>query len=54
MALGVGFHHSGSMIDFSQAVMGLDQKFYELLFRYCKRLESGSPLKSMVSIGYDD
>ena len=54
MALGICFHQGESSINFSQAVMGLDQRFYELLFSYYEKRESDSLLKAMVSIGYDD
>jgi hypothetical protein len=54
MALGIAFYLGGSSIDFSQSVMGLDQKFYESLFRYYEKRESDSLLKKMILIGYDD
>ena len=34
--------------------MGLDQRLYELLFKHYSRHDSDSPLKAIVSIGYDD
>jgi len=54
MALGIAFHDGGSTINFSLAVMGLDQRFYELLLKHYNRHDSDSPLKAIVSIGYDD
>ncbi|MCW1923243.1 hypothetical protein OKA05_11825 [Luteolibacter arcticus] len=54
MALLVCFHEACSEVDWSKKVIYLDQRFYELLFDYCKEPESDSPLKAMVSIGYDD
>jgi hypothetical protein len=54
MALLVCFHEAGSEIDWSKKAIYLEQSFYELLFYYYRKHESDSPLKAMVSIGYED
>jgi hypothetical protein len=54
MGLGIHFHHGGSEIDFSQPGFGLSQSFYELLFRYFNYRDSGSLLKKISQLGYDD
>lgn len=54
MALGIAFHKGGSSIDFSQAVLGLEQDLYELLVVQSRDFHSLSLIRKMVSIGYDD
>jgi len=54
MALLVCFLEASSEVDWSRKAIYLDQSFYEQLFAYYRGLESDSPLKEMVSIGYDD
>ena len=54
MALLVCFHEAGSEIDWSKKAIYIEQSLYELLFYYFRKHESDSPLKAMVSIGYED
>lgn len=54
MALLICFHEAGSEIDWSKKAIYLEQSLYELLFNYYRKHESDSPLKAMVSIGYED
>lgn len=53
MALLICYLNRGENINWARKAIYLDQRFYELIFKFYKETERHSVLREIVSIGYD-